>query len=66
MNAVLERSDPNHGIFLCVGLGAVVGKQLDSLQHLPFLTRHEIPAAARKETVYMFVCVCTVIMCVCV
>lgn len=56
MNVVLERS--NHGIFLCVGLGAVVGKQLDSFQHLPLLTRHEIPAAAWKETVYMFVRVC--------
>lgn len=64
MIVVLERSDPNHGIFLCVGLGAVAGKQLDSLQHLPFLTRHEIPAATRKETVHEFVCAYCNYMCV--
>lgn len=36
------------------GLGATVGKHLDSLQRLPLLTRHEIPAAASK----MKECVC--------
>lgn len=43
-------------VYVCVG--AAVGKQLDSLQHLPLLTRHEIPAAACKETVCVYVSVC--------
>lgn len=39
------------------GLGDTVGKHLDSLQHLPLLTRHEIPAAVSKMKECVCVCV---------
>lgn len=40
------------------GLEATVGKHLDSLQRLPLLTRHEIPAAVSKMKECVCLCAC--------